>query len=181
MYTVIAIGIDVSAKDKKWDVSDLNDNDAMFWAVMGGNPCSFGIITEIEFECIRDKDHPNSTGIQVIWGFTKESLKSLMTAFTDILVKAKAKEIPPDYDFFFTVGGAERMGSITFQGIVSNVNGKSGTYDPKWFKIIMDAAKGCKELKRPINDDIRHPVSYMMLEAVLQQTRREFEFPYKVK
>ena len=152
----------------------------MFWAVMGGNPCSFGIITEIEFECIRDKDHPNSTGIQVIWMFSKELLKSLMTAFTDILVTAEAGGIPPDYDFFFTIGGGKDEGQITFQGIYSNVKGKGERYDPKWFKIIMDAAEGFAGRRR-INDDEHHPVSYMMLEAVIQQTKREFEFPYKVK
>ena len=180
LYIVSAIEVDVSVRDEKWDVDDLNNNDAMFWAVMGGNPSSFGIITEIKFECIRDKDHPNSTGIKVIWGFTKELLKSLMTAFTEILVKGKAGEIPPDYDFFFTINGDRDSGKVIFQGIYSNINGKREKYDPKWFKIIMDAAKGFGlELGRPINDDKYHSVSNMMLKAVLLEKKREFEFPYK--
>ena len=175
----------MSVPDEKWDVTDLSDNDAMFWAVMGGNPCSFGIITEIELRCIRDADHPNSTGVKINYTLpaNRGLLKPMMTAFGTIQELAKAGKVPPDYDFFFTMGdlGASFM-KITFQGIYSNVKGKDEEYDPQWFKIITDADKyhPLEFSTQPIKDTEHHPLSEMMTKAVILTRAREFNLPYKV-
>lgn len=45
---------------------------------MGGGAGSFGIITNIVFECIRDVDHPNSCGYQGIYFYSKTVCKAVM-------------------------------------------------------------------------------------------------------
>ena len=38
------------------------DRSGLYWGVLGGGPGSFGILTEVTFECLRDQDHPYSWG-----------------------------------------------------------------------------------------------------------------------
>lgn len=54
-------------------------NDRIFWGVMGGGPGSFGVITDIEFECIRDMDHPASCGYYGAYFYAKHVFRATMT------------------------------------------------------------------------------------------------------
>jgi FAD/FMN-containing dehydrogenase len=47
------------------------DRSSLFWGVLGGGPGSFGILTEVTFECIRDADHRYSWGYQGFFGYEK--------------------------------------------------------------------------------------------------------------
>src|SRR5262245_56614037 len=40
------------------------DRIGLYWGVLGGGPGSFGVLTEVTFECLRDVDHPYSWGYQ---------------------------------------------------------------------------------------------------------------------
>jgi FAD/FMN-containing dehydrogenase len=52
--------------------------DLLYWAVLGGGPGSFGVITEIRFECIMDVDHPKSFGYNGVFNFDKDVFNRAM-------------------------------------------------------------------------------------------------------
>ncbi|KAI2496224.1 FAD-binding domain-containing protein [Fragilaria crotonensis] len=54
------------------------ERDDLYWAVLGGGPGSFGVITEIRFDCIRDVDHPKSFGYNGVFYFKEDVFKRAM-------------------------------------------------------------------------------------------------------
>ena len=57
------------------------DRSGLFWGVLGGGPGSFGILTEVTFECIRDADHPYSWGYQGYFVYEKGLFSRAMNEF----------------------------------------------------------------------------------------------------
>ena len=54
------------------------DESSLYWGVLGGGPGSFGILTEITFECIADADHPYSWGYQGAYLYHRELVRKAM-------------------------------------------------------------------------------------------------------
>ncbi|CAM9838496.1 unnamed protein product [Pylaiella littoralis] len=71
-------------------VDDLQSpiNDRIYWGVLGGGPGSFGIITEIEFECIRDDDHLFSQGYNGMFWYHKSRFEAAMR-----VVQARTQQV----------------------------------------------------------------------------------------
>ena len=61
------------------DDKQLTLNNRIFWGVMGGGAGSFGVITNVEFECIRDMDHCDSRGYNGMYLYHKDIFKAAMT------------------------------------------------------------------------------------------------------
>ncbi|MEM7112179.1 MAG: FAD-binding protein [Chloroflexota bacterium] len=80
-----------------------DDNDKLFWAVLGGNAGSFGIVTEYSFDCIRDSDYPNSYGYKAIQTYKKSLFAKLMQEVQDWTEQIESGELPSDIDFCMTV------------------------------------------------------------------------------
>jgi FAD/FMN-containing dehydrogenase len=81
------------------------DESSLYWGVLGGGPGSFGILTEITFECIKDADHPHSWGCQAAYIYHKELFHQAMCEvkrWTE-LIAADPPGLPPDVDLFMTV------------------------------------------------------------------------------
>jgi FAD/FMN-containing dehydrogenase len=76
------------------------DRSSLFWGVLGGGPGSFGILTEVTVECIRDADHPHSSGYQGFFLYDKSLFSRALNE-----VKVWSEKIvsgdpafPPDVD-----------------------------------------------------------------------------------
>ncbi|CAM9589143.1 unnamed protein product, partial [Laminaria digitata] len=67
-------------------------DDRIFWGVMGGGAGSFGVITNVEFECIKDADHPGSSGYNGMYGYHKDIFKAAM----DVVQKRTAEVRDPE-------------------------------------------------------------------------------------
>lgn len=81
------------------------DESSLYWGVLGGGPGSFGILTEITFECIADVDHPYSWGYKAAFIYDKSLFRQAMDEikrWTE-LVAAKPAKLPPDVDMCMTV------------------------------------------------------------------------------
>lgn len=81
------------------------DENSLFWGVLGGGPGSFGILTEITFECLRDVDHPNSWGFKGAFAYSKPLFgraMEMIQLWTN-LVKSNNAVLPPDVDMCMTV------------------------------------------------------------------------------
>ena len=78
-------------------------NRDIFWAVLGGNAGSFGIVTQYTFECIQDEDHPNSYGYTCTRLYDKNVYKNLMKCVQDWSQRIDNDTLPPGLDFMMTV------------------------------------------------------------------------------
>ena len=57
------------------------DRTGLFWGVLGGGPGSFGVLTEVTVECLRDVDHPYSWGYQGYLVYEKGLFARAMNEF----------------------------------------------------------------------------------------------------
>ncbi|MGI9214265.1 MAG: FAD-binding oxidoreductase, partial [Gammaproteobacteria bacterium] len=80
--------------------SSLKLDKDLFYAVLGGSPGKFGVVTHITLKMHSDKDHPYSRGFKKFCVYTKERLKALL----DIKVQmAKDPNFLGDFDYCVTV------------------------------------------------------------------------------
>lgn len=81
------------------DSTKADDKD-LFYAVLGGSPGNFGVLTHITLKPHHDKDHPFSRGLKMMVKYEKPVLQRLLT----IMEKwASDVHMPGDYDFCITV------------------------------------------------------------------------------
>ncbi|KAF9370394.1 hypothetical protein CPB97_002774 [Podila verticillata] len=72
----------------------------LFFAVLGGSPGNFGVLTDVTLRVHRDEDHPNSRGLRIFYPYDRNRLKRLL----DVMVqKANDNSTPGDYDYCVTV------------------------------------------------------------------------------
>ncbi|CDF40175.1 unnamed protein product [Chondrus crispus] len=56
----------------------LPNNDDVYFAVLGGGPSSFGILTTITYDTIKNVDHPYSGGLMATLTYKKKSFRAIM-------------------------------------------------------------------------------------------------------
>ena len=106
------------------------DEHSLYWGVLGGGPGSFGIITEITFECIADVDHPFSWGYSGAFIYGKPLFRKAMDEIQRWTqwVAQRPAGLPPDVDMCMTV--VSRSWPIDAIYLLEIVNGnKSGQDD----------------------------------------------------
>jgi FAD/FMN-containing dehydrogenase len=107
--------------------------DDIYWAVLGGGPGSFGVVTEIVFECIRDLDHPKSFGYCKNLIFEKNVFKDTMTAAAKWTANVKDSTFPPDVDLMVTAAShswdpLRPFPIILLEMVHGNYKGKNETH-----------------------------------------------------
>lgn len=83
----------------------VQDKSSLFWGVLGGGPGSFGILTEVTFECIRDADHPYSWGYQGFFVYDKDLFRRAVNevkAWSENIVSADPA-FPQDVDMEISI------------------------------------------------------------------------------
>ncbi|GBC06256.1 hypothetical protein RclHR1_06710006 [Rhizophagus clarus] len=75
-------------------------NEDLFFAVLGGSPGNFGVLTHATLNVFRDQDYPNSRGLRAICPYNRDRLKDLLDIMVDM---AEDEEFPADYDYCITV------------------------------------------------------------------------------
>ena len=87
---------------KKEGVELIEKNDELFWAVMGGSPGNFGILTHVTFRPLHDKDYPDSRMMKFTTPYTTKKhrkLEALMAEMNDNV------DLPKNYDLMYTIMG----------------------------------------------------------------------------
>ena len=79
-------------------------NDDLFWAVMGGSPGNFGILTHVRVRPLHDKDHPDSRMMHFITDYTPEKHHALESKLVEMNADP---ELPTNYNFSTTVMGPQ--------------------------------------------------------------------------
>jgi hypothetical protein len=84
---------------------DSPDPDArdLFYAVLGGSPGSFGVLTHFTLRPLHDADHPNARGLKFLVPYSRARLEALLDVIVDM---AADVDFERDYDFSITALGA---------------------------------------------------------------------------
>ena len=69
----------------------------LFYAVLGGSPGNFGVVTHVTLEPLHDKDHPESRGLRLVLAYSKELLAQLAQRVVDV------EALPADFDLSVTL------------------------------------------------------------------------------
>ncbi|KDR72765.1 hypothetical protein GALMADRAFT_101963 [Galerina marginata CBS 339.88] len=152
----------------------------LFFAILGGSPGNFGVITDLRLKVHRDQDHPKSRGLFGKVLYTPELFKAL----ADIMVaEEKTDEQPADFDYTLTVLSARPVEGKLVPGIVvfvqwANLEGESQDYDPSFFQKIKDAI-GAPMIPHEGSalNDVEVPMSTLCSFWVFP-IAREFQLPY---
>ena len=72
----------------------------IFYAILGGSPGNFGVITHLTIEVYRDKDYVGSRGLKTWYVYRKDTLERLLTLLATM---SDDPEFPRNYDFCITV------------------------------------------------------------------------------
>lgn len=89
------------------------DDGDLFYAVLGGSPGNYGVLTEITLKPHRDSDYPNSRGFKAFTFYRTSAFRKLL----DIKARmASDRNLPPDFDFCITVinGGKQVLDNYGF-------------------------------------------------------------------
>ena len=92
----------ITIVDSDGNIRDVSkdSNPDLFYAMTGGSPGNFGVITHATLQVHNDADHEGALGLKAIWLYNKQSLKRLL----DLLVKMSDDEnFPRNYDFCVSV------------------------------------------------------------------------------
>ncbi|KAF9939995.1 hypothetical protein BGZ67_008538 [Mortierella alpina] len=185
----------------------VDQDEDLFFAVLGGSPGNFGIVTHVTLRVHRDEDHPLSRGLKILYPYNRDRLKRLL----DVMVQmADNKSFPADFDYCLTMLSADSMILSSFSpdldeqmhkdhpeifgsnGLFiwppmilvyaqwANLEGDGQPYDMTFFDKIKTA--GGKVPKIPflgikVNDDQHYPLSELTGQWIFQNVR-EFEKPY---
>ena len=72
----------------------------LFFAVLGGSPGNFGILTHVVIEPLRDEDYPHSRGLFGVYLYDADRLKRLLNLSVEM---ANDDNLPIDYDYTVSV------------------------------------------------------------------------------
>ena len=75
-------------------------NDDLYWAVLGGSPGNFIILTHVYLRPHKDEDHPDSRGMKIYSLYTKEKLEKVLSVITEM---NDNEDLPQDFDVCCTV------------------------------------------------------------------------------
>ena len=124
----------------QWVKRGVESDKELFYAIMGGSPGNFGVITDIQLKVHRDEDHPKSRGMFGTVPYSPELMKAL---FDIMVAEDKTDDTPADFDYSLTVMSAREVeGKLASVIIVfvqwANLEGEGQSYDPAFFKKIKD-------------------------------------------
>jgi hypothetical protein len=177
---VQAVRIITADGQVQWVERGVASDKELFYAILGGSPGNFGVITDLRLKVHRDKDHPKSRGLFGKVPYTPELFKAL----SDIMVaEDKTDDTPADFDFSLTVLSARLVEGKLESAIVifvqwANLEGEGQTYDPAFFQKIKDVIGKPMDRHEGLRlNDAEAPMSTLCSFWVFP-IAREFQLPY---
>ncbi|CAG8668777.1 17641_t:CDS:2, partial [Racocetra fulgida] len=176
----------------QWVRRNFDQDQDLFFAVLGGSPGNFGVLTHVTLDVFRDEDYPNSRGLRAEYPYSRQRLKALL----DIMVEMVEDEnFPADYDYCITVSSEPKFDTmeLTYDMIYdhgpsvvawpptivvfaqwANLQGHQQSYNSNFInKIRQVAGKGIIQ----VSDKEHTPMSTLTGHWFFPITR-EFKYPY---
>ncbi|CAG8518782.1 4360_t:CDS:1 [Funneliformis mosseae] len=175
-----------------WVCRNLYQDQDLFFAVLGGSPGNFGVLTHVSLHVFRDQDHPNSRGLRAAYPYDRQRFKALLNVMVEM---AEDENFPADYDYCIMVSEECQFDTkeLTYDMIYdrtphqvvwprmivvfaqwSNLQGDQQSYNPNFIdKIRQVAGKGIIQ----VSDKVYTPMSKLTSHWIIPISR-EFKYPY---
>eukprot|EP01034_Spumella_vulgaris_P035514 gene35514-43785_t len=115
------------------------DDKDLFYAILGGSPGNFGVITHLTLQVHKDGDHPLSRGLKYMSVYDKDILQKLLEVKAEM---ANDPDFPGDLDYCVTVLGSTLTMWVDNHGTDARFRKKhpdlfGGTDGEKWPQAIV--------------------------------------------
>jgi FAD/FMN-containing dehydrogenase len=167
-------------------------DDDVFRAVLGGGPSSWGVLTEVTFDLVADREHKGSAGFTYVYpylfGQTEDGFRAAMEQLQAWADRESRGELPPGIDLFLTVvsGDFPRPAALIVETMCMDQTGLAELRSV--VDAIDDAVPLPIRLAAHLGSSIKGatPLSVIADEGVrkigatgLPASGREFDLPYK--
>jgi hypothetical protein len=165
------------------------DKSSLYWGVLGGGPGSFGLLTVVTFDCIRDADHPYSSGYQGFFGYKKSLFSRAMNEVKDWTEKIDSRDstFPQDVDMEISLFADTPPGKhiLVIELVNGNRDGRNDQGHNHRFleQTIRNITRGASGIPELGGYQGERPLSFMADSFVRRSDftgdGREFAEPYK--
>eukprot|EP01084_Bolivina_argentea_P271119 461196_1 len=100
-------------------------NDLLYFAVLGGSPGSYGVVTNIKFAPLKDNDYIDTSVFYIWdWQFDKEILENMLYVMQNIYDEPDFNLLNIDYNFYIRLRKGDPWGeTIRFIGNFVSLSG----------------------------------------------------------
>ncbi|KAF9343487.1 hypothetical protein BGX26_005647 [Mortierella sp. AD094] len=112
----------------------------LLYAILGGSPGNFGVVTNVTLHVLKDEDYPESRGFRAVFPYSDATLKRLLDVMVDL---DDTPNTPGDYDYCLSMMNAlpdeGRPMMIVAFAHWANLEGRNQSYSPEFFENILKA------------------------------------------
>ena len=164
------------------------DRNGLWWGVLGGGPGSFGVLTEVTVECLRDADHPYSSGYQGFFVYDKAMFARAMNEIRVWSEKVASQDpaFPNDVDVQISLIAEKAAGkpAVIVEMIYGNKDGRDdGGRNSAFLDEVVKRIVGDQRMAPGRGHQGAHPLSFMTNAKVRRDDftpgGREFDLPIK--
>ncbi|KAG0331573.1 hypothetical protein BG000_010768 [Podila horticola] len=165
----------------RWVERGIAKDKDLLYAILGGSPGNFGVITDVTLNVLKDEDHPKSRGFRAVFPYSEATLKRLLDVMTD---QDDMPDTPGDYDYCVSMMSARptegRPAVIVAFAHWANLEGHKQPYRPEFFEKIMRAGGADKMMPYfgVFLDGKAHTPMSVLCSHWLLPVARVFPLPY---
>lgn len=165
----------------RWVERGIAKDKDLLYAILGGSPGNFGVITDVTLNVLKDEDHPESRGFRAVFPYSEATLKRLLDVMID---QDDMPDTPGDYDYCVSMMSARptegRPAVIVAFAHWANLEGHKQPYRPEFFEKIMRAGGADKMMPYfgVFLDGKAHTPMSVLCSHWLLPVARVFPLPY---
>ncbi|KAF9126512.1 hypothetical protein BGX30_015215 [Mortierella sp. GBA39] len=164
----------------RWVERGRAEDKDLLYAILGGSPGNFGVITTVTLKVLRDEDYPDSRGFRALFLYSEATLKRLLDVMVDM---DDTPDTPADYDYslsMMTAVPAEgRPAVIVAFSHWANLEGHNQQYNPGFFEKILKAGGTPMPYLGTFLDGTTHTTMSELSSHFLLPVARVFPHPYR--
>lgn len=99
---IVTMAYDDDEKDMIAKVQTIDKSKPdVFFALLGGSPGNFGVLTHVQMKVHKDKAYEGSYGVKIFHAYTPDKSKKLLNILTEIAEESFTRQMPNNYDWCF--------------------------------------------------------------------------------
>ncbi|KAG0066329.1 hypothetical protein BGZ92_005361 [Podila epicladia] len=118
----------------------------LFYAILGGSPGNFGVVTDVTLTVLKDEDYSGSRGFRAVFPYSDATLERLLNVMLDM---DDTPSTPGDYDYCLSMMNMPVEGkpmAIAAFAHWANLDGRGQSYSPEFFEKILKAGGADKAM-----------------------------------
>ncbi|KAF9110784.1 hypothetical protein BGX27_005896 [Mortierella sp. AM989] len=165
----------------RWVERGIAEDKDLLYAILGGSPGNFGVVTDVTLNLLKDEDYPESRGFRAMFPYSEATLKRLLDVMVDL---DDTPDTPGDYDYSLTMMSARpsegRPAMIVAFAHWANLEGRNQPYSPELFEKIQRAGGADKMMPYlgTLLDGKTHTPMSVLCSHWITPDARTFPLPY---